>query len=790
MKRLVFLATLLFLASSQIALAEISNPYVVDEKSQVIFGDSTEIVAASTYKGLENYATEYVGDYLHITFSYTHSGCCTAAYPPSFYITSLDPTATTTLVVRENAYIFPLSSQPTHLTDVYFYDIQFDPTGYTAVVTASDVEVVNFHKNITDIATTDYVALANHYLRQNPSVAFSMSFAPLSIYDVPEVEVVATTTPVIIVPGIMGSKLLKENVIDNLVWPNTVQIVTSVTDDFLDVLEMDSNGLPVNSNIIKGDIIKTLNNSNYWEGLFNELNDEDSFEFPYDWRLDIETIATELMEKIEEVKASRGVDKVDLVAHSMGGLLVKKYLKDHGGSSVSKFIDIGTPHTGAPSSYKTIMYGDDLGVKALFGLININSNRIKQISQNMPSVYQLLPSASYFDDYEYYVWDGDSANNRLDFSETSEYLKLAGRNNALVDRANTLHQEIDGLNPADYGVETYNFVGCGVPTLGQFYILQDGEHPIYNIKMIDGDGTVPRKSAEDVTASSTYYVDGIQHALLPSTSGVKELVVHILSTTTPFDISPYTNISTTSAGCSVPDGKLVSMHSPIELHVYDSSGNHVGPDENGDIENSIGGAIYEVLGDNKFVFLPDGVDYVVEGDATGSGTFDVRIQELVSGEVVTTTVYGDMPLGIETRVQFPVGAEVPSQISVDANGDGIYDHEYGVSTVASGVLESTGKVALSGVVGVTNTVITSARPSTSAPGVEEVVEDIDQQPTTTEIPRPVVQEVQKITRQASSTDTLELALYDNTAIAYKSFGYKFKSLFKSIWRWVRVLHKG
>ena len=45
----------------------------------------------------------------------------------------------------------------------------------------------------------------------------------------------------------------------------------------------------------------------------------------------------------------------------MGGLVVKKYIMEYGQNSVNKFIDIGTPHLGSPSAFKTLMYGDDLG---------------------------------------------------------------------------------------------------------------------------------------------------------------------------------------------------------------------------------------------------------------------------------------------------------------------------------------------------------------------------------------------------------------------------------------------
>src|SRR3990167_7438724 len=109
MKRLFLflLATSLFLIGGQSASAEVTVPYTVDEKSQVLFGDSTVV---SGYEGMQNYTQNYVNNYLHVTFTYTHHGCCFASYPPSFYVTNIDPRATTTAVVRDLYPVYQLSS--------------------------------------------------------------------------------------------------------------------------------------------------------------------------------------------------------------------------------------------------------------------------------------------------------------------------------------------------------------------------------------------------------------------------------------------------------------------------------------------------------------------------------------------------------------------------------------------------------------------------------------------------------------------------------------------------------
>lgn len=819
MKRLLYLAIIILLFTPYSAFAEITSPYTVDEKSRVLFGDSTEV---DGHHGLENYSYDYVEGYLHINFSYTHHGCCTASYPPVLYVTDRDPRATTTAVVRDRTYVYPLNTQPVHRTDVYFYDVQFEPTGYTVRVNASTTdftwvyvatttEVTNFHREIPGLMQSDWVALANDFPLnavlegENPN---SMSFAPVPIYEqtVPT-PVVATTTPVIIVPGIMGSYLEKNGV---ELWLSLVQLSTSITDVHLLDLILAESGNSLDSSIVATDIIRSVNialfkKDNFF-GLIETLKEngyqenQDLFVFPYDWRLDIEVLALLLKDRIDQVKLQRGVEDVNIISHSMGGLIMKKYLRDYGGTSVDKFIDAGTPHSGSSKSFMTLMYGNtDIAIA--------NKGAIKSISQNMPSVYQLLPSENYFDeadpDYRYYVWNGINGNSRLSYEETKSYMAANGRNELLLDRANELHQEIDNLNPGDYGVETYNFVGCGVPTIGQFYILgeKNGKY-IYNIKMINGDGTVPIKSAEAMQASSTIYVKGIQHAIMPSAPGVKDVIAAILSATSTenLDVSHYSNLSLSSSGCIIPNGKIVSFHSPIELHIYDPDGNHTGPNADGDIENNIDGVVYEVIDGNKFAFLPSGTQYTVRGSATDTGSFDVRIQEVVEGEVATTTLYLDLPLTMTTQALFEVGDIVPSQVELDHEKDGVYELSFAMSTSTQGIIESMGEVGVGGVpedivnenAGVGSSSFGSSRVEKKEdPPTETTVEEVQslENPVILDaVPlsqnSPTQQEDQTKEMEKIEEEMLEEDQYENAAIVYKSFGYKILNLFKKIWSWL------
>ena len=52
------------------------------------------------------------------------------------------------------------------------------------------------------------------------------------------------------------------------------------------------------------------------------------FAFPYQWRVSNELTAYDLMRKIDEVQQITGADKIDIIAHSMGGLVTRYYIEN------------------------------------------------------------------------------------------------------------------------------------------------------------------------------------------------------------------------------------------------------------------------------------------------------------------------------------------------------------------------------------------------------------------------------------------------------------------------------
>jgi pimeloyl-ACP methyl ester carboxylesterase len=121
--------------------------------------------------------------------------------------------------------------------------------------------------------------------------------------------------------------------------------------------------------------------------------------FAYDWRRDIVENAQLLAAKIRDIQANTGdpTTRVDIVAHSMGGLIAEYYAlygdEDvlgsdplpaptyAGAANLRKLILLGVPHLGSAEAVEILHRGHHVGWRSI-------SN---EAIFTMPSVYQLLP---------------------------------------------------------------------------------------------------------------------------------------------------------------------------------------------------------------------------------------------------------------------------------------------------------------------------------------------------------------------------------------------------------------
>ncbi len=130
--------------------------------------------------------------------------------------------------------------------------------------------------------------------------------------------------PVIILPGILGSWNLDLMISDIL--PNKWSFPPKVH--------------------TYNDLIQALENAGYEK-------DKDLFIGFYDWRQSNEESAQEyLIPVIDKAKQVSGKDKVDIIAHSMGGLVARSYIQSPDyRNDVNRLIMLGTPNIGSADAY-------------------------------------------------------------------------------------------------------------------------------------------------------------------------------------------------------------------------------------------------------------------------------------------------------------------------------------------------------------------------------------------------------------------------------------------------------
>jgi pimeloyl-ACP methyl ester carboxylesterase len=501
--------------------------------------------------------------------------------------------------------------------------------------------------------------------------------------------------PIVIVPGIAGTILQKSDGTE--AWPNINEMLISPSDSYLDALALDATGdAPASlsgANGVQGSTVRaaailktatltlgsiTLFSDDFYGNLMNAFTSagyvegRDLFTAPYDWRMDINNSVSALAAVIAQARAASPTGKIDIIAHSMGGLLVKKYLA--GIASPSSFLDkvvlAGVPELGAPYALKMLDYGDNLGIPIA------NQDEMKKIAQNMPAIYELLPSEKYTSAVGSYVQDfRNGADTLLDYAATAQFLTTNAsniadvRNPALVAQGDAFHHAIDAAPVAAPNV--YTILGCGKPTITGYDIYDNG---VVDLERGSGDGTVPEVSAMDMAnASHDYFVmsgaTGIDHTGLTSDARPVALIANIINgaaaplpqgiSSSLGDCATQTvsqSGTTTQNAASVASETTIefSAHgttttSTIALGVYDASGNYTGVTASGTVAAGIPGSEYEKLGNNVFILAPAGRNYKVIDQMAGaqtaaSGTFEMKVRGYRAGAMDREATYLSVPL--------------------------------------------------------------------------------------------------------------------------------------------------
>ena len=238
--------------------------------------------------------------------------------------------------------------------------------------------------------------------------------------------------PVVIVPGILGSRLRNPRT-NEMVWPSAIRS------------DVDGLSLPMTADLaanrdalVADEIVTTArlipkferlspevyvyrellgalkDYAGYREGRWDAPRPEDFedtfYVFPYDWRRDNVETAGLLVRRLEELKRKLGKPglRFNVVAHSMGGL-VARYAARYGAadlppdgagprptwagaSHIAKIFMIGTPNEGTAEALVTLLEGYSI-TEGLRRRVRLLNKLRREDAVSIPSIYQLLPHA-------------------------------------------------------------------------------------------------------------------------------------------------------------------------------------------------------------------------------------------------------------------------------------------------------------------------------------------------------------------------------------------------------------
>jgi pimeloyl-ACP methyl ester carboxylesterase len=199
--------------------------------------------------------------------------------------------------------------------------------------------------------------------------------------------------PAIFIPGILGSVLEKEG---RVLWGEQQSLFTfselalplnERTDSYKSSIKATR---AINNIAILGafkihqydSLYATLGEIGYIEG-------SNLFSFPYDWRQSNFESAAALSQFIEAIPALDG--EFDIIAHSMGGLVARIYIKEHDKKRrVRTVFNLAVPFQGSLSSLDTLENGWGRLATTIVG----GSSAIREVVLSFPSIYELLPRYS------------------------------------------------------------------------------------------------------------------------------------------------------------------------------------------------------------------------------------------------------------------------------------------------------------------------------------------------------------------------------------------------------------
>lgn len=443
------------------------------------------------------------------------------------------------------------------------------------------------------------------------------------------------------------------------------------------------------------------------------------FVFPYDWRLPVEESAARLANYVACVQRYHPNEMIDIVAHSMGGLVARRYIlaQTEAGqpTHIRRLITLGTPWLGAPKALYALLTGNfDTAVN----LALLDTDVFKRLVATFPGAHALLASERYYalaaSRYSYPAplresgWDMDGKNGAQDVYTYPTYKSLLNTWFSAVEPL-TINEQLHSRAGQDdwtgdaSSIEYYHILGDAEKTIHQVIGrsmclstlvglgLQCIERRLilYATSMggARGDGTVPELSGggNDLDSASVLPVqrryplqspagnpDKYAHGKLLSDPDVQDCVGQILKTgdCRIADVSA----SSASAASSNPEEQyqvlVVGVGSAL---VTDRGGRQTGSLEGAVPLHNIPGVEYYEGGEQALqISAPTAMPLTITFQSTDTPLYVEVLKADASGPI-NALRYVDLTVPQSTTLALALPLPETSPLSFDGSGDGIPD---------------------------------------------------------------------------------------------------------------------
>ena len=379
--------------------------------------------------------------------------------------------------------------------------------------------------------------------------------------------------------------------------------------------------------------------------------------FPYDWRRDLAALSDDLYLAVRELAfpQQQPARQVALVAHSMGGLLVSGMINRHPDitSSLANVVTLGTPFEGAVDAYLKLQGWKSLQEEFL------TSTATQDIGRYWASPYFLLPRRAFVKD----------ANGQL-------------IGNATVYQGGFIPVLFPALaRPAALPATSFGaaaskalaIIGSGYLTTTTIQVLNSVQNsgstvPLPNscryYQSDNGDGTVGVASAESSSSAIAHQLFVQEkHLLLPSNQAVLDAITHFLNTGIP----PAPSALLRLQAFPPPIFWDTTVCSPADLSAQSSTGQIVA---NGLIQ--VQGAHYISSPDGIQITMPATDEYDLGIQGTGVGTFTLILTERDGNNTI---------LQQTAFTNVPVSPAATGSVSVTPTGFGLLRLAVGGTTI-------------------------------------------------------------------------------------------------------------